>query len=354
MATRSSPGGATSTSSGRSEGIETRLVPPTGFPHTFLDVRRRAASAWPRQPVVPAEAVSGHPPGDRAPAHACAPRVVVSVGGYASLPAVLAARRLRIPIVVVSYDRRPGRATQPGCALRLPPRAVAFPGSTLPRARADGRAAAPDDPATSTRRATARRRAPSSALPADRFVLLVVGGSLGSGAAQRRRRRAFVAAVERPERSRRPPRRRRTVPRHATQTARPRRPGRRRHPVRRGRLRGAHAAGLRRGRPGAGARRGQHRGRARRPSACRRSSCRGRAPPRITRPPTRARSPPSGAAVLLPESELTAARLVAEVDRAAGRSGRAVRDGGARPGRPAAIHRGGRARRELVEEVAGG
>ena len=39
------------------------------------------------------------------------PRVVVSVGGYASMPAVFAARKLHVPLVVVSYDRFPGRAS---------------------------------------------------------------------------------------------------------------------------------------------------------------------------------------------------------------------------------------------------
>ena len=47
------------------------------------------------------------------------PAVVVSVGGYASMPAVFAANRLGIPVVVVSYDRTPGRASRPvSCAPR--------------------------------------------------------------------------------------------------------------------------------------------------------------------------------------------------------------------------------------------
>ena len=36
------------------------------------------------------------------------PKVVVNVGGYASFPATAAAMLRRIPVVVVSYDRRPG------------------------------------------------------------------------------------------------------------------------------------------------------------------------------------------------------------------------------------------------------
>ena len=36
------------------------------------------------------------------------PKVVVNVGGYASFPVTAAAMLRRVPIVVVSYDRRPG------------------------------------------------------------------------------------------------------------------------------------------------------------------------------------------------------------------------------------------------------
>ena len=40
------------------------------------------------------------------------PRVVVSVGGYASVPPVVAAKALGIPIVVLSYDAVPGAAAR--------------------------------------------------------------------------------------------------------------------------------------------------------------------------------------------------------------------------------------------------
>ncbi len=58
------------------------------------------------------------------------PSVVVSVGGYASMPSVFAAERLGIPIVVVSYDRTPGRASRLA-ARRAAACAVAFEGSPL-------------------------------------------------------------------------------------------------------------------------------------------------------------------------------------------------------------------------------
>jgi len=162
---------------GAQRGIETRLVPPTGLPFTFLDVvgvqRRLDRSNLEFGPKL-----------RRAVRDATVllktrrPRVVVSVGGYASLPAVLAARRLHIPIVVVSYDRRPGRASQLAARFAAAS-AVSFPGSGLPRARLTGaplrRAVLEVDPARD--RAAARE---ALDLPADRFVVLVAGGSLGS------------------------------------------------------------------------------------------------------------------------------------------------------------------------------
>ena len=164
---------------GAERGIETRLVPPTGFPHTFLDVvgvQRR----------IDRSNLSFVPKLTRAVRQAMVllkslrPRVVVSVGGYASLPSVLAARRLRIPIVAVSYDRAPGRASRLAARLAAAS-AVAFAGSGLPRARVTGaplrREILSVDPARD--RAAARA---GLGLPADRFVLLVVGGSLGSAA----------------------------------------------------------------------------------------------------------------------------------------------------------------------------
>jgi len=104
--------------------------------------------------------------------------VVVSVGGYASMPAVFAARCLRIPIVVVSFDRRPGRASVLSGRFATVS-AVAFEGSRLPRAEVTGA------PVRRIIREVDREtdRAPARAalgLPVDRFVVAVAGGSLGS------------------------------------------------------------------------------------------------------------------------------------------------------------------------------
>jgi UDP-N-acetylglucosamine--N-acetylmuramyl-(pentapeptide) pyrophosphoryl-undecaprenol N-acetylglucosamine transferase len=108
------------------------------------------------------------------------PRVVVSVGGYASVPVVLAARLRRVPLIAVSYDAIPGLANR--LTIRLAAAtAVAFPDSTLRRAVHTGapirRELVALDP--DAERTAARRRL---GLPADRFTVLVVGGSQGSGA----------------------------------------------------------------------------------------------------------------------------------------------------------------------------
>lgn len=163
---------------GASRGVETRLLPDTPFPHTFYDVvgfqrriTRRNVGFLPKLLV-----------GARAAARLLRelrPKVVVSVGGYASVPAVLAARRLRIPVVVVSYDRFPGRASR-FAARRAAACAVAFPDSSLPRATLTGapvRRAVLD---VDRRRDGVTARA-ALGLPPDRFVVAVMGGSQGSG-----------------------------------------------------------------------------------------------------------------------------------------------------------------------------
>jgi UDP-N-acetylglucosamine--N-acetylmuramyl-(pentapeptide) pyrophosphoryl-undecaprenol N-acetylglucosamine transferase len=166
---------------GAARGLETTLLPATPFPHTFLDVVglqrelnlpnvRRNAAFLPKL-------ASARRTGVRL-LRTLRPAVVVSVGGYASVPAVLAARRLGIPIVVVSYDRRPGRASALTARIAAAT-AVAYADSPLPRAVVTGaplrrRILAAD---RSRDRDPARQRL---GLPADRFVVAVTGGSLGS------------------------------------------------------------------------------------------------------------------------------------------------------------------------------
>jgi UDP-N-acetylglucosamine--N-acetylmuramyl-(pentapeptide) pyrophosphoryl-undecaprenol N-acetylglucosamine transferase len=165
---------------GARRGVETRLLPETPYPHEFLDVvgiqRRltRANLAFVPKMVRSTRAAA-------ALLRAWRPRVVVSVGGYASMPAVFAARRLGIPVVVVSYDRTPGRASRLS-ARSAAASAVAFENSPLPRAEITGapvRQAILDvDRTSDALRRTARDRL---GIDPDRFMVAVMGGSLGSG-----------------------------------------------------------------------------------------------------------------------------------------------------------------------------
>ena len=141
--------------------------------------RRLPAPADPAQPRVPPEAGAQRPRPRSRLLRELRPRVVVSVGGYASMPGGARRRRLRIPVVVVSYDRFPGRASR-FAARRAAACAVAFPDSPLPRATVTGapvRRAVLD---VDRRRDAATARA-ALGLPPDRFVVAVMGGSQGSG-----------------------------------------------------------------------------------------------------------------------------------------------------------------------------
>lgn len=163
---------------GCERGIETRLLPETGYGHTFFDVvgfqrslSRRNLGFVPKMLSARRSAITL--------LRRLQPRVVVSVGGYASMPAVFAARKLDIPVVVVSYDLRPGRASQMA-AKSAAACAVAFENSSLPRAEMTGAPVRQSilDVDRVGDRSTARRLL---GIDDDRFLVAVMGGSLGSG-----------------------------------------------------------------------------------------------------------------------------------------------------------------------------
>ena len=164
---------------GAQRGIETRLLPATPYPHEFLDVigfQRRVT----RQNLGFAPKMTSATRRATSLLRRWAPQVVVSVGGYASMPSVFAARRLDIPVVVVSYDRTPGRASRLA-ARRAAACAVAFENSPLPRAELTGapvRRVILDVERSGPRRAAARA---ALGVADDRFLVAVMGGSLGSG-----------------------------------------------------------------------------------------------------------------------------------------------------------------------------
>ena len=166
---------------GTLNGVETKLVPPTRIPLTLLDVRgfNRKLSFSSLKTNLQAVLMLR-----RAIDHATAllqslkPAVVISVGGYGSVPATRAAGRLKIPVVTVSYDRLPGRATRLQ-ARRAAATAVAYLPTKLPNATLTGapvRRSIRNLDIAVTRDAARVRLG----LPKTGKVIAVTGGSLGS------------------------------------------------------------------------------------------------------------------------------------------------------------------------------
>ena len=107
------------------------------------------------------------------------PAVVLAMGGYASVTCALAAATLRVPLVVAEQNAVPGAAN------RLVGRfakacAIPFPGTPLPRAVVTGNPVRAEILAVD--RSPAGRAAARAALglPEDRTVIAVFGGSLGA------------------------------------------------------------------------------------------------------------------------------------------------------------------------------
>lgn len=175
---------------GSARGIESRLVPAAGFELALLPgrgIERRLSLQNLRSlaALVVAFGQAWRLVGRKRP------RVVVSVGGYASVPCALAAVLRRIPVVVAEQNAAPGAAN------RLVGRfakacAVSFPETPLPRAVVTGNPVRPEMLAVERRRDAGEARAKLDIEPSRR-VLLVFGGSLGA----LRINRAAVAAVRR-------------------------------------------------------------------------------------------------------------------------------------------------------------
>ena len=166
---------------GSTSGIETTLVPPTGIPMSLLSVQG-FARVWSVQTLKrnfsTARILQSASKNAERLLSSLQPAVVVSVGGYASVPATRAAKKLNIPVVAVSYDRQPGLATrlQARSAAAV---AVAYLPSKLRNATLTGapvRRVLRNLDLSSTR-TDARSRL---SIPLDRKVVCITGGSLGS------------------------------------------------------------------------------------------------------------------------------------------------------------------------------
>lgn len=163
---------------GSSRGQEARLVPQAGFGVTLLPGRGLTRRLT-RQDVAAAAGLAvalGRSFGLLARLR---PSVLVSVGGYASLPPALAAGALRIPVVLLNADAVPGAANRVvGSFARAA--AVAVPGTPLPRAVATG-VPLRSELVTLDRSPGGRRAARLElGIPPDRTVVAVFSGSLGA------------------------------------------------------------------------------------------------------------------------------------------------------------------------------
>src|SRR4051812_36961999 len=104
------------TALGTERGIETRLVPERGYPLALIPAVPLPRTLDPRLFRVPFR-LAGAVRATGRIIDENKPDVVVGFGGYVSLPAYLAARRRRVPIVVHEANARPGLANRIGARL---------------------------------------------------------------------------------------------------------------------------------------------------------------------------------------------------------------------------------------------
>ncbi|PWN03581.1 undecaprenyldiphospho-muramoylpentapeptide beta-N-acetylglucosaminyltransferase [Nocardioides silvaticus] len=175
---------------GTPRGLETKVVPAAGYPLELIP-----PVPLPRRPgkdlaLVPSR-LRGAVRATDDVIDRVRPDVVVGYGGYVSMPAYLAARRRKLPLVIHEQNAKPGIANKAGArfALRV---AVSFPGTPLKRAEYVGlpirrMISQLDRPAL---RAEARE---FFGLDPDLPTLVVTGGSQGAWKLNRAITRASAA-----------------------------------------------------------------------------------------------------------------------------------------------------------------
>lgn len=151
---------------GAVRGLEARAVPDAGFEIDVLAGRGlKRALGW-QSVVAIYEAVIATFRARRI-LKRLRPRVVVGFGGYASLPTVLAARGLHMPVVVHDQDAHPGLANR--ISVRFGARAaVSIPGTPLRGA-------------VHTGNPIRRELVEIDRIPITPPLVAIVGGSLGAG-----------------------------------------------------------------------------------------------------------------------------------------------------------------------------
>jgi undecaprenyldiphospho-muramoylpentapeptide beta-N-acetylglucosaminyltransferase len=162
---------------GSDTGVESRLVPSAGF--TVDELPGRGIQR--RLTLENVSAVIGIVRGFFSALRIVRerrPRVVVALGGYASVAVGLAAVIWRVPVVVLEQNVRAGAANRL-VAWRAAASAVSFPGTDLPRAVLTGNPLRPEIRSAAEH---PDRSAAAAALdlPAERSIIAVFSGSLGS------------------------------------------------------------------------------------------------------------------------------------------------------------------------------
>lgn len=161
---------------GSERGLETELVPARGY-----DLRTVPAVPMPRRPSMDLLRLPGRARDARGQAEAILREVaadaVVGFGGYASVPAYRAARRLDVPVIVHEANARPGMANRLGA--RHARAVVTVVPGTIPGAMVMGMPLR--ESISSLDRAGRRHEARAHfGLHDERRVLLVFGGSQGA------------------------------------------------------------------------------------------------------------------------------------------------------------------------------
>lgn len=162
---------------GSTRGLEATLVPDAGFPLTMLAGRGVPRTVSPAALRAMGEIVAGVLGAVRL-LRRLRPRVVIVLGGYASVPCTVAAVLGRVPIVVAEQNAKAGAANR--LAGRFA-KACAVPvgGADLPREVETGNPVREEIASLDRDRdRSAARRA--LGLPEDRVVVAVFSGSLGA------------------------------------------------------------------------------------------------------------------------------------------------------------------------------
>ncbi len=175
---------------GAGRGIESRLVPEAGFGVTLLPGRGLERRLTLRNVRAAAGLAAGAVKGVALVARR-RPSVIVSVGGYASIPGVVASVVLRVPLVVVEQNAAPGAANRVAARVARAA-AVAFPGTDLPRAVLTGNPVRQEVLAVDRSPSGQAAARQALGLPARATVVVAFGGSLGAGTINR----AVVGLVE--------------------------------------------------------------------------------------------------------------------------------------------------------------